>query len=813
MLNLLVGRYQRIGEIGRGGFGMVEEFLDLVTGNTVAIKTIPPYFVQHESKRMIREVDIMRFLHNAHPHVIDFIAMFVTRCRGGVTSQVSNPEPYAPSLDVTGPLYEGLSENEKAIMHHDYLAKEISTIRKDEGFSLHIVLPLMKGDLFYFINLLSSGSGQRQHRLSEGFLKQVAAVFAFQLVFGLDWVHKCGIVHRDLKPDNVLVRLNTENAFYSSLCIADFGLARNMQSSDTFYVCTRNYRPPEIITCAILSQPSMDIWSLGCILYEMCTGETLFKMPTALDSQGVWNGVMASSQLEIILSIVGTPSEEDIRQHMPEGNAKTYLLRSMSRPSQLEKLMEQRWTLPTLPEETLLWRSLIKSCLAFFPQQRPTAEELSRHALFIRYQMIVGRNIHQLETQLYKPSIAESELKSKTIQISSLLRIIQDTMVETRPTFEEEEESEEESFLEEEEVVNRNNLDGVRHCTSSTPIQAPRLGNCEGDKETEADDEASSGAVYFGKTWGSNQSVGRISCATEEEANSQSREVMQPLELPDIASRVNPPQAIDPKPPKLTTPLDPDLQWYVVPQEEEEIPWQGWHANSFLEVSQPPEHGSLTRKEDTLPGHSEETRSTSFSTSAYQQQRNGIAPFYHDPEPHDGPSWSPYLHEQPYQNNTHVYNVTKPYSNSRENSFIGLKLHVGEKRGSEAPQAGPSWRGFKDGFAVAEEEGAPPSTKPNRGGRSQYTLLTTSCHNASDASSSVVPPSLNVVRSSMAISFPDIHDPALRARYGNLDHTDDTLQVAIESILGELNQNRRDMAISLELRALLSYFCALRGSR
>ncbi|CCW66468.1 unnamed protein product [Phytomonas sp. Hart1] len=900
MPNRLVGRYKRMGEIGRGGFGMVEEYLDLITGETVAIKTIPPYFVQHESKRMIREVDIMRFLHNAHPHVIDFIAMFITRCQGGISAQVSNPEPYPLKLDVTGPIYEGLDDNEKAILYHDYITEEIATIKKEEGFSLHIVMPLMRGDLFYFINLLSSSSRQKQHKLDEVFLKQVAAVFAFQLIFGLDWVHKCGIVHRDLKPDNVLVRLNTANPFYSSLCVADFGLARNMQSSDTFYVCTRNYRPPEVITSAILSQLSMDIWSLGCILYEMCTCETLFKMPTALDSHGVWNGMMASSQLEIILSIVGTPTEEDILQYMPEGNAKTYLLRSMVRPSQLERLMDQRWSLPTLPEETLLWKDLIQSCLAFFPQQRPTAEELSRHELFIQYQMIVGQNIHQIETQMYTPSIPESELKSKTSQINLLLQIIHDTMAQTRPIFGEEDESEGELFLEED--VNRDYWDDIRHHTSSMPVPASATDDSKKTREKDYEEEDGSDTVYFGRPWSSNQYIGRASDASAEDLCSRSGKPMESLELPEVTSQDKCAKTTEPThelerhgnqapgvgshstqaPLQPTTPLDLSLQWDSISQKK--CSPRGLHAGPSKERNQPhypddddgtgeikkgvaggnpiggnPKHETkpegLRNTKDTSyeaglepsrPSSSqsnpavvssvpekrtEEMPSASFSTFAYFLQRTGTAAIHQDPEMLENSSWSGYLHEQPYQNNTHVYSVGKSHTLQREMGHIGRRLYCEKEGGLESHRSSFSRKGLKSFFQGSVEKFLPssdatltPHPYPLKGKKQepleeeggvsdswQCKLISASCYDVPAVNNNTSQFHFNKPRPT-ATPFPKIQTSTLRARYGNLNHDDDTLQLAIESILNEMNNNRRDMAISLELRTLLSYFCALRRS-
>jgi serine/threonine protein kinase len=91
---------------------------------------------------------------------------------------------------------------------------------------------------------------------------------------GLKQVHCLGIIHGDLKPANILINCNP-----LSSCITDFGLAQKVseENLDT-HVSTRPYRAPEIISCSDekYSLPA-DIWSVGCILYELVTGEVLFK--------------------------------------------------------------------------------------------------------------------------------------------------------------------------------------------------------------------------------------------------------------------------------------------------------------------------------------------------------------------------------------------------------------------------------------------------------------------------------------------------------------------------------------------------------
>lgn len=95
--------------------------------------------------------------------------------------------------------------------------------------------------------------------------------YAYQMFLGLSLMKKCNILHADLKPDNILV---SENRNLLKIC--DLGSASDTSENEiTPYLVSRFYRAPEII----LGMPydcAIDVWSIGCTLYELYTGKILF---------------------------------------------------------------------------------------------------------------------------------------------------------------------------------------------------------------------------------------------------------------------------------------------------------------------------------------------------------------------------------------------------------------------------------------------------------------------------------------------------------------------------------------------------------
>lgn len=96
-----------------------------------------------------------------------------------------------------------------------------------------------------------------------------------QIALALSAAHECGLVHRDIKPANILLDRGVER-----VRVADFGLARvNSDASHTrsgFIAGTPQFMAPEQVRGETCTSQS-DLFSLGSVMYAMCTGHSPFR--------------------------------------------------------------------------------------------------------------------------------------------------------------------------------------------------------------------------------------------------------------------------------------------------------------------------------------------------------------------------------------------------------------------------------------------------------------------------------------------------------------------------------------------------------
>ena len=187
------------------------------------------------------------------------------------------------------------------------------------------------------------------------------------LVLGLEFLRNNKIIHCDLKPENILFYDDT--SFH--VVISDFGLSISEEmASKEYNIQSLWYRAPEVILRKDFDY-NIDIWSLGCIIYEIVFGRELFS------------GIEEKKVLAKIISIIGDPSNDykssnDYARSFFDLN---YNLIFKLVENDLTKMSERaKFLVPkeNEPKNITVTQELIKMCLKWEHKERGSLSEMKK---------------------------------------------------------------------------------------------------------------------------------------------------------------------------------------------------------------------------------------------------------------------------------------------------------------------------------------------------------------------------------------------------------------------------------------------------
>ncbi|GJQ71712.1 putative protein kinase [Trypoxylus dichotomus] len=161
-----------------------------------------------------------------------------------------------------------IAQNEVNILktlHHPNICQYYDSFKRNNKFS--IVMEYARfGNLHDYL---------KNRRLYNDFLhRDLALNIICQVLLGLEHLHSKKIIHRDLKTENIFL----SGSMKDFIKIGDFGISKCLRNNDqaNTIIGTTNYLAPEMCDGQPYDMKS-DIWSFGCIMYEVCSLERLFN--------------------------------------------------------------------------------------------------------------------------------------------------------------------------------------------------------------------------------------------------------------------------------------------------------------------------------------------------------------------------------------------------------------------------------------------------------------------------------------------------------------------------------------------------------
>ncbi|XAR50252.1 Dual-specificity kinase [Bertholletia excelsa] len=214
-------------------------------------------------------------------------------------------------------------------------------------------------------------------------------------------MHDMHLIHTDLKPENILLvspdyvkvpdckvslRTPKDGSYFkkvpksSAIKVIDFGCTTFDRQNQKYIISTRHYRAPEVIL-GLGWNFACDIWSVGCILVELCTGEALFQTHENLEHLAMMERVLGPLP-QHMLKRVDRSADKYVRRGRlgwPEGATSRESVRAVQKLSRLQNLVMQH-----VEHSAGDLINLLQGLMKHDPSDRLTAREALGHPFFAR---------------------------------------------------------------------------------------------------------------------------------------------------------------------------------------------------------------------------------------------------------------------------------------------------------------------------------------------------------------------------------------------------------------------------------------------
>ncbi|CAL1278763.1 unnamed protein product [Larinioides sclopetarius] len=173
-------------------------------------------------------------------------------------------------------------KKQKAVMREKVIMNRLNL--HPSPFFIKLYCTFQDSDRLYFVMNYASHGELLPYIVKVGsFDEECTRFYTAEILLAIEHLHKLSIIHRDLKPENILLDEDMH------IQITDFGSAKclNEENNDTSnsetsrkssFVGTAQYVSPEMLSDKS-SSPSVDLWALGCIIYQMISGLPPFRAP------------------------------------------------------------------------------------------------------------------------------------------------------------------------------------------------------------------------------------------------------------------------------------------------------------------------------------------------------------------------------------------------------------------------------------------------------------------------------------------------------------------------------------------------------